>query len=136
MLRRRTKNSVAFLVLLTTLAMRAAIPDGYMPSAVGSGLLYELCPSAVPPEVMQVLQANKGHGGQHAHHHAHATDHSQHSQLDGNQCEIGHLLASAVAVDMVWQAQLPPAATVYALPAVITYNNATRTSYASRDPPA
>lgn len=134
MLRNRHKKSVAFMVVLTTLAMRAAIPEGFMPSALGSGLLYELCPSAVPAEVMQVLRANQGHAGHHAHHHK--TDHSEHSQHDGNQCEIGHLLASAVAVDMSWQAQLPPPVVVYAVPAAIPYNSATRTSYASRDPPA
>lgn len=134
MLRNRYRQSFAFLVLLTTLAMRAAIPEGFMPSALGSGLLYELCPSAVPAEVMQVLRANKGHSGHHAHHQQ--TNHTDHSKHDGNQCEIGHLLASAVAVDMTWQAQLPPPVIVHALPVAIPYNSSTRTSYASRDPPA
>jgi hypothetical protein len=131
MLRSHRQQSFAFLVLLSTLAMRAAIPEGFMPSAIGSGLLYELCPSAVPAGVMQVLRANKGHGGHHAHHH-----NAEHSKHDGNQCEIGHLLASAVAVDMSWQAELPPPVALHALPSAIPYNSATRTTYASRDPPA
>jgi hypothetical protein len=134
MLRGHKKQSFAFLLVLTTLAMRAAIPEGFMPSALGSGLLYELCPSAVPAEVMQVLRANKGHGGHHAHHQQ--PNHTDHSKHDGNQCEIGHLLASAVAVDTSWQTPLPPPVTVHALPVAIAFNSSTRTSYASRDPPA
>ena len=42
---------------LALLSLRALTPDGYMPAAADSGLLFELCPEGMPAEVMQALLA-------------------------------------------------------------------------------
>ena len=134
----RNKRLLTLMLVFATLAMRASIPEGYMPSAPGTGLLYELCPSAVPAEVMQVLQSRKG-GGHHVHHGHHGRadpatgDHSAH---DGAQCPIGHLLASAVVIDMGSEAEtLPNAPDFVAIPVLIR-SRTVRTATSSRGPPA
>ena len=80
------------LAALAMLALRALTPEGYMPAAQGSGLLFELCPEGVPAEFMQALS-----GGGHHHHHG-ASD-SGDSAADTGDCPIGHMLSSAVAHD-------------------------------------
>jgi len=88
---RPTSRQTALLVLLAGLILRAATPTGYMPATPGSGLLFELCPGQLPVGV-SLPGATTGHD----HHHHGAEDDSQ-PQPD--QCQIGHLLSSAAAVD-------------------------------------
>jgi hypothetical protein len=132
----RGKSVLFSLLILATIITRASIPEGFMPSAPGSGLLFELCPSAVPAEVMQVLAERDGKG-RHAHHAHHGQgaepDHSSH---DGNQCEIGHLLASAVAVDTGSETSTSPSAPEFTPAPVIVHVRTVRTATSSRGPPA
>ena len=78
---------------LATLALRALAPDGYMPGSADSGLLYELCPEGMPVEIMQAL------AGDNQHHHHHGDDGEATSASGSEQCPIGHMLASAIAMD-------------------------------------
>jgi hypothetical protein len=91
--RHRRRLSV---LLLATLLLRAAIPDGYMPASPYSGLLFELCPSGVPAGFIAAL----GGSGHHQHHDA--SDGSG-AHYDASQCPIGHMLSSAAAVNDLWQ---------------------------------
>lgn len=111
------------------LSLRALTPDGYMPGSKGSGLLFELCPSGMPAVIMQSL------AGEHHHHHGGHGDDSP-TVSGTEQCPIGHMLASAVAVDCASStAILPggssPDATIVAIPF-----RATPAVYRSRAPPA
>ncbi len=134
----RTKSILVSLFILATIVVRASIPEGFMPAAPGTGLLYELCPSAVPGEVMQTL-ARWGGKGQHAHHthHGHsdaaAPDHASH---DSDQCQIGHLLASAVVVDTTPDVESLPSSPEFVHPPVFVYARTLRTATSSRGPPA
>ncbi len=138
----RSNKLLALLLVFATLATRATIPEGYMPSAPGTGFLYELCPSAVPAEVMQVLQERRGASEQphHDHHHAHhakpSDETADHSMHDRAQCPIGHLLASAVAVDMSTEADAVPPTPAFAAAPVIIRLRSLRTATSSRGPPA
>lgn len=135
--RLRNKKLIAVALLLATLGTRAATPDGFMPAAPGKGLLFELCPTAVTPEVMAVIRSWQP-GGHHMHHghHGMVGDHgSDHAAHEGNQCPIGHLLASAVAVDTTWADAEIPTARVFVAAPVAVWTPAFRTAYSSRDPP-
>lgn len=88
---RKAPASRVALLLLATLAMRAAIPDGYMPSRVGSGLLFELCPSGVPAGFLDALA-----GRSMSHHHGHES--SDEGHFNASQCPIGHFLSFAMVV--------------------------------------
>jgi hypothetical protein len=112
------------------LSLRALTPDGYMPGGKGSGLLFELCPSGMPAEIMLALAGDKHH-----HHHGHADGDS--SSVSGTeQCPIGHMLASAAAVDTgVPPAILPEVALFDDTMAVVAYRSSA-TAYRSRAPPA
>ena len=46
------KQKPLFAIALAILALRALTPDGYMPGSRDSGLLFELCPSGMPVEVI------------------------------------------------------------------------------------
>ena len=87
-----SRHRQTMLLLLAALLLRAGIPDGYMPSAPGSGQLFELCPAGVPAGFMQALSGS----GQHHHHNSDASE----SHYDASHCPIGHLLSAAVAVDV------------------------------------
>ena len=113
-------------ILLATLLVRASIPDGYMPAAPGSGLLFELCPTGMP--------AGFGESPQHAHHHHDAATSS--SQVDPEQCPIGHMLAAAVAVGDFWQLAAVETLPVYWPTPVLPVRSRFATAYRSRDPPA
>ena len=117
----------ALLVLLASLLVRAGIPDGYMPASPGSGLLFELCPSGVPAELMQML------GGSH-HHHRSADKPAPH--FDARQCPIGHMLASAIAAGDFPELEL--STTPQFLIATPDPGNRSRSpaTARSRDPPA
>jgi len=73
---------------LAMLSLRALTPEGYMPGSRGSGLLFELCPSGMPVEIMRAL------GRGHHHHHG-----DPGSGSGTEQCPIGHMLGAAVATD-------------------------------------
>jgi len=108
------------------LSVRAVTPDGYMISSPASGLLFELCPSGMPAEIMQALA-----GGKHHHHH----DKGGQSQ-GGEPCPIGHMLASAVAADTGSTPELLPAAPTFGKVPVARATGSRAAVYRSRAPPA
>ena len=126
----RIANSRRISLVLAALLLRAAIPDGYMPAAAGTGLLFELCPSRVPAEFMQAMQrSEQGH-----HHHGSSDDATSH--YDASQCPIGPLLSAAVAFDdfaEIDTAQTSPVVHKAPLP---NWRTRTPLTYRSRGPPA
>ena len=84
-------RTMMIVLLLVSLMMRAGIPEGYMPAAAGSGMLYEMCPAAMPAELIDLLAMNG-----HQHHHDTSSDST--SDYDASQCPIGHMLSAAAAV--------------------------------------
>jgi len=123
------KRSAVF-VLLAGLLLRALTPLGYMPAAPSSGLLFELCPDQVPPGF--VLQD----AGKSAHHHHHGNSDDARPGTETDQCQIGHLLFSAVAADQaVAQIGDTPAATTHFIPLIQTVSRLTLSVYQSRAPP-
>ena len=122
------KRHLLLVAALATLSLRALTPDGYMPGSAESGLLYELCPDGMPAEIMQSLA-----GGGHHHHHG-GSDSASVSGTE--QCPIGHMLASAVAVNS-WSTPdvLPDAPVFNDVPAAMLFQ-ASVTAYRSRAPPA
>ena len=99
-----------------------------MPAAAGSGLLFELCPLGVSDEFTQFLSANSGQ------HHGHM-DHGS-AAHDDHQCDVGHMLLSAAAVDDATQADIAaPALALYAA-ANYSFPSVTRNHYHPRGPPA
>ena len=48
----RPQIRFAIVMVLATLTLRAAIPAGFMPTAAKGGLPFEMCPSAVPAEIL------------------------------------------------------------------------------------
>ena len=116
---------------LAMLSMRALTPDGYMPGSADSGLLYELCPDGMPAEIMQALA---GDGNHHHHHHGGGDDSASVSGTE--QCPIGHMLASAIAMDAgVVSDALPDTPTFDVSPVAVLFR-APVTAYRSRAPPA
>jgi hypothetical protein len=89
---RTAHKQAAVLALLAGLLLRALTPIGYMPAAAGSGFLFELCPDQLPAGVVIYDAGASTH-----HHHGNPDDPEQTAEPD--QCQIGHLLFSAVAVD-------------------------------------
>jgi len=115
------------LLLLAALLLRAGIPDGYMPSAPGSGQLFELCPAGVPAGFMQALSGSGHHHGDSA---------ASESHYDASQCPIGHLLSAAAAVDDSWQPSVAPDLPVFVnLPTLRPVSRAP-SNHRSRGPPA
>jgi hypothetical protein len=121
------KRHRVLLLLLATLLMRVAIPAGYMPAAVGSGLLFELCPEGMPAAVLQILDSH--------HHHHHSQSDTSEVSFDTEQCPVGHLLLSAVAVDDGLALDAIPDVTIFYTSTSISYTGLTRTEYLSRAPP-
>ena len=122
------KRHILLVATLATLSLRALTPDGYMPGSAESGLLYELCPDGMPAEIMQSLA-----GGGHHHHHG-GSDSASVSGTE--QCPIGHMLASAVAVDSGSTPDVLPDAPVFNDVPVAIFFQASVTAYRSRAPPA
>lgn len=79
------RRAVLLLALLCVLAMRVAIPTGYMTDAHGSWPALVPCPAEAPAMVMPAM-----HGG------AHAPDHHKH-QVPEHPCAFA---AASVAVDL------------------------------------
>jgi len=115
-------------LLLASLLMRAAVPDGYMPSALGSGQLFELCPAGVPAGFMQALS---GSG-----HHHHSNSAASESHYDASQCPIGHLLSAAATVDDSWQSNVAPELPVFLDLPVLRPVSRAPGNHRSRGPPA
>jgi len=126
---RRAGNLQTSALLLVALLMRAGIPDGYMPSAPGSGLLFELCPAGVPAGFMSALTGSDRH-----HHHNKPDDSRLH--FDAGQCPIGHLLSSAVAFDDHWQSDVVPELRDFIVDPDLIITSRVPVSYRSRGPPA
>lgn len=121
----RQMRRTGLLLLGAALLLRVAIPAGYMPSAAGSGFLFEFCPENVPVKFMQMLAGDHGH---HSHHGSHD---------DNHHCPVGHLLSSAIAVgDQVQLATIPAAPEFDAIPYNLGVGAATPRNYDSRGPPA
>lgn len=117
------------LMLLATLMLRAAIPDGYMPASKGSGLLFELCPSGVPAELMLAVSGSSQH-------HHHGAEEGQSAHFDAADCPIGHLLSATVAFDDFWQDSATPVASVAIEFVMLVPATAARVARRSRGPPA
>ena len=111
------------------LALRALTPEGYMPAAQGSGLLFELCPEGMPAEIMQALS-----GGGHHHHHG-ATE-SGESAASASDCPIGHMLGSAVAHDAEGASDIAPDTPTWLSAGVRPTQGRRHPTYHSRAPPA
>ncbi len=123
-----SNRQTLLIATLVVLSLRALTPDGYMPGSERSGLLYELCPDGMPAEIMQALASDQ-------HHHHHGGEDGA-SVTGTEQCPIGHMLASAVAVDMGVQPDLvPDTAAFEEAPATLLIRVST-TAYRSRAPPA
>ena len=119
---------LALPVLLATLLLRAAIPEGYMPAAVGSGLFAELCPTGMPAGFFQAIT-----GADSNHHHGSHDDAPRH--YDGGHCPIGHLLSAAVAVDVPQLANVPLLPEEVPVTPAFIPAYSYRSFYHSRDPP-
>ena len=125
---RHARHRQALFLLLAALLMRAGIPDGYMPAAPGSGLLFELCPAGVPAGFMRALAGSD-------HHHHDMSDASA-SHFDAGQCPIGHLLSSAVAFEDVWQIDARPVLPEFIATPLRIRASRIPTNQRSRGPPA
>jgi len=125
---RTAYKQATVIALFAGLVFRALTPLGYMPAAAGSGLLFELCPEGLPAGL--VFQEA---GGSSHHHHGH--DDSQQT-AEPDQCQIGHLLFSAVAADPT-MAQLDevPSEIDLTFSSPPTYARLTASVYQSRAPP-
>lgn len=124
----RVRNKLLLVAALAMLSLRALTPDGYMPGSSGSGLLYELCPSGMPVEIMQAL------AGDNHHHHHHGGDDSK-SVSGTEQCPIGHMLGSTVAADSSVPTEFLPAAPEFDGATVFARFRIQRSAYRSRAPP-
>lgn len=114
--------------VLALLALRVITPAGYMPAPAGSGLLFELCPDGLPVAVINSIS-----GGNH-HHHRTAGDDSE-SGSSNDQCPIGHMLSSSIAIDEADVLQWPPVPATYDIVSLQLLRRANRTQYFSRGPP-
>ncbi len=123
-----SRHRQTVLLLLAALLLRAGIPDGYMPAALGSGQLFELCPAGVPAGFMQALS---GSG-----HHHHGDSAASEAHYDASQCPIGHLLSAAAAVDDSWQSNSAPDLPVFIDQPTLRLVSRAPTNHRSRGPPA
>lgn len=124
----RCRQLLLFLTL-AMLAVRALTPLGYMPAPAGSGLLYALCPEGMPAEIMRALSG----GG---HHHHHGSHHGEDKTGPSESCPIGHMLASAMAVDIDSPAVVPPEADVFVEPSIVPIVGRASCHHRCRSPPA
>ena len=130
MRQRNRSQSLLLVVALAMLSLRALTPEGYMPGSRDSGLLFELCPSGMPVEIMRAL------GGGHHHHHDHHGDGEKASVSGTEQCPIGHMLNAAAVTDGDPQVSLAPARYDYETAPARTLAIVGATAYRSRAPPA
>lgn len=114
--------------VLALLALRVMMPAGYMPASTGSGLLFELCPDGLPAAAINAIA-----GGNHHHHHAAGGD--SESGPSDDQCPVGHMLSSSIAIDEADVLQWRPAPASYHIVSMRSLRRADRTQYFSRGPP-
>ncbi len=124
---RRTLRPQIFLALAATLLLRAMIPAGFMPAAIGAGFPLQVCPSGLPQGALARLAGEPAahhHHIQHEHHDAGGSGDGGHA-YSAEQCPIAHLIAAAA---------LPVSAgpAVPALPAAVIVAPAPRHPAAAR----
>ena len=129
----RPQIRFAIVMVLATLTLRAAIPAGFMPAAIGSGLPFEMCPSAVPAEI---LAAMSGAGHVHHHHHTGHDSGGSDGHFNAGDCPIGQALAAAVAFDDLPPAVIAPAKAPLNANEPATLPSLEQPVRRSRDPPA
>ncbi len=129
-MRLTVRSKLLFVAALAMLTLRALTPDGYMPGSKGSGLLFELCPSGMPVEIMQAL------AGDNHHHHGHGGGDDSGSVSATQQCPIGHMLASAVAADTGAPAEIVPDVQLFDVTPVSVNFRSSPAVYRARAPPA
>ena len=122
----RLRHLLLFLTL-AMLSVRALTPLGYMPASAGTGLLYELCPEGIPAEIMRSL------GG---HHHHHGGHDGKNKAGPSESCPIGHMLASAIAVDLDIAAVVPPSSEVFVVSSIVAIDSRASCRQRCRSPPA
>lgn len=112
---KRTLRPQILLALAVTLLLRAMIPAGFMPAAIGGGFPLQVCPSGLPDGALARLAGEHG-GHSHHGHHGHHANHANHGGHDdgghaysAEQCPIAHLIAAA-ALPALAGAALPAAA--------------------------
>ena len=115
------------LLVFAILLMRAAIPPGYMPAAIGSDLLFELCPEGVPAVVMQSL-------GLHSHYHGESENDT--AAFDVAHCPLGHMFSSIAAVEIDAAIDIDSAIPVFRPLSNDTRVASLHTVYRSRGPPS
>ena len=126
---RKPHHRLVLAAALATMALRAAIPAGFMPSAVGDGLPFEMCPSAVPAEIL-VAMSGAGH-----HHAGHDTDRDG-SHFQAGHCPIGQVLSTAIADDGQTAIEVVPAVAALAPQFETALSSFEQSTRRSRDPPA
>ncbi len=90
---RLNNRQLVTLCVLASFAIRAFAPLGYMPSTSGSGLFFELCPEQLPPGFVL------GNGSTNHNHQNHANSDTPTIEKGADQCQVGHFLLSALAID-------------------------------------
>lgn len=118
-----------FVALLATVLLRAAVPAGYMPAPIGSGLLFELCPAGMPAGFLEALTD----AGRHAHH---AEEPAGGEHFDAEHCPIGQLLSGAAAVDSQWLNPEPPQSQPAPAAPALRLSERVRGRHSARGPPA
>jgi len=122
---RFSRHRSTLILALAALILRAAIPAGYMPASVDSGLLFKLCPSGVPAGFMAAISSTG-----HDHHEG-----SDAAHFDAEQCPIGQSLSAAIAVDDFWLIEPVPLLSTFDAGVVQIPVSRTPANYHSRDPP-
>jgi hypothetical protein len=123
-----SRSQLLLVAALATLLLRAITPEGYMPGSARSGLLFELCPEGMPAEIMRVLAGDSGH-----HHHHGPGEESPGSSTE--QCPIGHMLASAIAVDVEYPLVVSPPTSPLIAISLAAIPQRQVVDYRSRSPP-
>jgi hypothetical protein len=129
----RPQLRFALVMVLATLALRAVVPAGFMPAAIGNGLPFEMCPSAVPAEI---LAAMSGAGHSHHQHHAGHNAAGSDGHFNTGDCPIGQALSAAVAFDDLQPAVIAPAAAPLNASEPAALPSLEQPVRRSRDPPA
>jgi len=85
------------LLALALLAVQALIPIGYMPAAVSSGMIVQLCPDGIPPGLLAAIAGKPA--GAHDHHADSATSHDDAGHSEGAlDCPFSPLGSSTAVV--------------------------------------
>lgn len=125
----QNRQRFAILLVLAGFALRAVAPLGYMPSALGSGYLFELCPDQMP---VGFTFAETG-----SHHHHHDSSDTEAPATTADLCDFGHLLISVVADDLPAIELAPDSLAVAFIPETgRTPDLVAFQAYLSRAPPA